>query len=54
MPDKIVVLATLVYARAAFIAQFAINQRKQNPSASFAVSSMVSGMSVWLTGDGST
>jgi len=54
MPDRTVALATLVYARAAFKVQFAINHRKQNPSANFTVSSVVSGIFAWLKRDGST
>jgi hypothetical protein len=50
MPDRIVELATLVYARAAFKAQFATNHKKQNPSAILAVSFTVSGLSAWSIG----
>ncbi len=41
--DKMVALATLVRPRAAFIDQFARNQRKQNTDARWAVSRVVRG-----------
>jgi hypothetical protein len=43
MLDKMVALATLVKPRAAFIVQFARNQRKQNTDARYAVSRVVRG-----------
>jgi hypothetical protein len=43
MLDKMVALATLVKPRAAFIVQFARNQRKQNTDARLAVSRVVRG-----------
>jgi len=43
MLDKMVALATLVKPRAAFIVQFARNQRKQNTDARTAVSRIVRG-----------
>lgn len=53
MLDKMVALATLVYSRAALRAQFAINHKKQNHAANFAVSRIVSGGCVSSCGIGS-
>jgi hypothetical protein len=43
MLERIVALAIVVYARAALIVQFAMNQKKQNTDASLAVSASVRG-----------